>query len=72
MENLYRKFHLQKLNILRWRIQNIVCGFSLEPPQRGGSSEYPQTMFLSRNKKKNNVYHFKPQFYYITVGFKGV
>ena len=23
----------------------------LEPPQRGGSKEYPQSMFLSRNKK---------------------
>ena len=29
-------------------------------------------MFLSRNKKKNNVYPCKPQFYYIKVGFKGV
>ena len=28
-------------------------------------------MFLSRNKK-SNVYPFKPQFYYIKVGFKGV
>ena len=27
-------------------------------------------MFLSRNKK-NNVYPFKPQFYYIKVEFKG-
>ena len=37
----------------------------------GGSNEYPQYMFLSRNKK-NNVYPCKPQFYYIKVGFKGV
>ena len=28
-------------------------------------------MFLSRNKT-NNVYPYKPQFYYIKVGFKGV
>ena len=35
---------------------------------RGGSIEYPQSMFLSRNKK-NNVYPCKPQFYYIKVGF---
>ena len=41
-----------------------------EPPQRGGSNEYLQSMFLSR-KKKNNVYPCKPQFYYIKVGFKG-
>ena len=32
--------------------------------------EYPQSMFLSRNKK-NNVYPCKPQFYYTKVGFKG-
>ena len=40
-------------------------GYSLEQPQ------YPQSMFLSRNKK-NNVYHCKPWFYYIKVWFKGV
>ena len=51
--------------------QNIDCGYSLEPPRRGGSNEYPQSMVLSRNKK-NNVYPSKPQFYYIKVGFKGV
>ena len=51
--------------------QNIDCGYSLEPPQRGGSNEYPQSMCLSRNKK-NNIYPSKPQFYYIKVGFKGV
>ena len=39
--------------------QNIDCGYSLEPPRRGGSNEYPQSMFLSRNKK-NNVYPDKP------------
>ena len=25
--------------------QNINCGYSLEPPHRGGSNEYPQSMF---------------------------
>ena len=39
-------------------------------PRRGGSNEYPQSMFLSRNKKYN-VYPCKPQFYYIKMGFKG-
>ena len=52
-------------------VQNIDCRYSLEPPRRGGSNEYPQSMFLSRNKK-NNVYPYKLQFYYIKVGFKGV
>ena len=25
--------------------RNIDCGYSLEPPRRGGSNEYPQSMF---------------------------
>ena len=25
--------------------QNIDCVYSLEPPRRGGSNEYPQSMF---------------------------
>ena len=32
-------------------LENIDCGYPLEPPRRGGSNEYPQSMFLSRNKK---------------------
>ena len=51
--------------------QNIDCGYLLEPPRQGGSNEYPQSMFVSRNKKLN-VYSGKPQFYYIKVGFKGL
>ena len=51
--------------------QNIDCGYSLEPPRRGGSNEYPQSMFLSKNKK-SNVYPCKSQFYYVKVGFKGI
>ena len=27
--------------------KNIDCGYSLEPPRRGGSNEYPQSMFWS-------------------------
>ena len=42
--------------------QNIDCRYTLEPPQ---------SMFSSKNKKKN-VYPCKPQFYYIKVGCKGV
>ena len=51
--------------------QNINYGYSLEPPRRGGSNKYPQSMFLSRNKKYD-VYPCKPQFYYMKVGFMGV
>ena len=78
---IYWNFYHQKMIIFRWKIliffisllKNIDCGYSLEPPRRGrgGSNEYPQFMFLSRDQK-NNVYPCKPQFYYIKVGFKGV
>ena len=75
---IHRKFNHQKMAIFQVKIsdifhisaQNIDCGYSLEPPRRGGSNEYPQSMFLSSTK--NNVYPCKPQFYYIKVGFKGV
>ena len=36
--------------------QNIDCGYSLEPPRRGGSYEYPQSLFLSRNKKNIRIF----------------
>ena len=44
--------------------QNIDCGYLLELPRRGCSNKYPQSMFLSRNKKINE-YPCKVQFYYI-------
>ena len=65
------KFSDKKSDIFHISAQNIDCVYSLEPSRRGGSNEYPQSMFLSRNKK-NNAYPCKPQFYYIKVGFKGV
>ena len=58
-------------DILHISAQNIDCGNSLEPPRRGGSNEFPQSMFLSRNKKIN-VYPCKPHFCYIKLGLKGV
>ena len=64
-------FQIKSLIFFHISAQNIDCGYSLEPPCRGGSNEYPQSMFLSRNKK-NNVYPCKPQFCYIKVGFERV
>ena len=64
-------FQIKNSDIFHISAQNIDCGYSLEPPRRGGSNEYTQSMFLSKNKT-NNVYLCKPQFYYIKVGFKGV
>ena len=55
---MYRKVHLQKLKIFIYKnpdifhisAQNIDYGYSLEPPRRGrgGSKEYPQSMFSSK------------------------
>ena len=64
-------FQIKNSDIFYISAQNIDCGYSLEPPRRGGSNEYSQSMLLSRNKE-NNVYLCKSQFYYIKVGFKGV
>ena len=66
-----QKFSAKKSDIFHISAQNIDCGHSLELPRRGSSNEYPQCMFLSRNKK-NNVYLYKSKFYYMKVGFKGV
>ena len=54
-----RKFHLQKIENFQVNTsdsshisaQKIDCEYSFEPPRRGGSNEYPQSMFLSRYKK---------------------
>ena len=66
-------FHKKNSEFFHVSTQNIdcgySCGYSLEPPRRGGSNGYPQSLFFSRNKK-NNVYHCKPQFYW-KLGFKG-
>ena len=64
-------FQTKNSDIFHISVQNIDCGYSLEPPHQGSSNKYPQSMFLNRNQK-NNVYPCKPQFYYIKVGFKGV
>ena len=55
-------FNAEKMKNFRWKIllgsfpisaQNIDCGYLLEPPRWGGSNEYPQSMFMSRNRKIN-------------------
>ena len=45
------KFHWKNFVIFLIFAQNIDCGYTLEPPRRGGSNEYPQSMFWSKNKK---------------------
>ena len=38
-------FQMKNSDIFHISAQNIDCGYSLEPPRRGGSNEYPQSMF---------------------------
>ena len=38
-------FQIKNSDIFHISAQNIDCGYSLEPPHRGGSNEYPQSMF---------------------------
>ena len=64
-------FQIKILIFFHISAQNIDCWYSLEPPRRGDSNKYPQSLFLSRNKK-NNIFPCKSQFYHIKVGFKGV
>ena len=45
-------FQIKNSDIFHISAQNIDCGYSSEPPHRGGFNEYPQSMFLSKNKKK--------------------
>ena len=52
--------------------QNIDCEYMLEPPQQGGSNEYPRSMFESIKHREKKDYPCKPQFYYIKVGCKRV
>ena len=39
-------FQIKHSDIFQISAQNIDCGYSLEPPQRGGSNEYPQSVFF--------------------------
>ena len=46
-------FKLKNFDIFLNFAENIDCEYTLEPPRRGGSNEYPQSMFWSKNKKNS-------------------
>ena len=56
---IYWKFYHQKMkvsdkkksDIFHTCAPNIDCGYSLEPPRRGGSNEYQQSMFWAKIRK---------------------
>ena len=56
-------FQTKNSNIFHISAQNIDCGYSLEPPRRGGSNEYPQSMFWAEIRKIKIMYtHLNPSF----------
>ena len=68
---MIENFQMKNSDCFHISVQNIDCWYLLEPPQQGGSNEYPQSIFATKDKK-NNVYPCKPQFYYKKVRLKGV
>ena len=44
-------FQIKNSDIFQISAQNVDCGYSLEPPLRGVSNEYPQFMFYAEIRK---------------------
>ena len=63
-------FHRNFFDIFLIFAKNIDCGYTLEPPRRGGSNEYPQSMFWSKNKK-NRYTPANPSFTIKNWGLEG-
>ena len=61
-------FQLKIFDIFLIFAQNIDCGYTLEPPRRGGSNEDSQSMFWSKNKKKIGIPLQIPVLLYIKMG----
>ena len=47
----WKKKSDKKSDIFHISAQNTDCGYSLEPPRRGGSNEYPQSMIWAKIRK---------------------
>ena len=63
-------FYWKNFDIFLIFAQNIDCGYTLEPPRRGGSNEYPQSMFWSKNKE-NRYTPVYPSFTILMWGMRG-
>ena len=48
-------------------LKNIDCGYSLEPPRRGGSNEYPNLCFDQKYVKYRNF--LSENFHFLVVKF---
>ena len=63
-------FQIKNSDIFQISAQNIDCGYSLEPPRRGGSNEYPQSMFKAEIRKIRYT-HVNPSFTIYKWGLRG-
>ena len=61
IENL----QLKNFDIFLIFAQNIDCEYTLQPPRRGGSNEYTQSMFHQKNR-------YTPAYPSFAVGFREV
>ena len=72
IENFFSSKKFYKIFLIfSYFCSNIDCGYTLEPPRRGGINVYTQSMFWSKNKKNRHI-PATPIFFYIKVGFNGV
>ena len=62
-------FYIEKLGyagvylFFLFLLQNIDCGYSSEPPHRGGSNLYPQSMFWAKIRKISTFFCQKFSFF---------
>ena len=57
---LMNPFYIAELGmagVYLFLLQNMDCGYRLEPPRRGGSNLYPQSMFLAKISKIFNKFY---------------
>ena len=73
VDPLEPRFYIVKLGftgvyiIFLFPLKNIDCGYSLEPPRRGGSNEYPQSMFRAEIWKISEF--LSENFHFLVVKF---
>ena len=53
--------------IFPFSAQNIDCGYSLEPPRRGGSNEYHSLCFEQKYEKYRNF--LSENFHFLVIKF---
>ena len=62
------KLGFTEVNIILSLLKNTVRWYSLEPPLRGGSNEYPESMFWAEIWKISEFY-FTKTFHFLEVKF---